>query len=303
MDTSENKVIDHLLEGYPYLAERAIVNFVNGFDVRRDLGSEKKKLAESGIFSRLLDSVSGKKDARQVMIDQSTEDALIFIKDYIVKNEDRWTENNGFLSEVADGVRQLSGKLQQVDGIVSDIQQTLLVVDKRLMSVEGKLDGQQLFNEAQVEMRHALSIFAQDDVLTAEQGLWFLLNRLKYGSFGVWLKANNNSEQNKQVMTVLSTLRNDCLKIFNDRTRRGAAELIARDDLVAQLAYGEDTVKEALRLTLDRPASDLECLIYSHSYNDAAVDLSDLAFVFSNNSIYDQMALCLTQEMPDARSN
>ena len=112
MTTCNTEMVDQLLNDYPYLAERAIVDFMNGFDVRGDQGSENEKLADSSFLTRMLDNLSGKKDARQVMYDRSAEGALVFIRDYILENERRGAENSAFIAEIADGIRLLSGKVR-----------------------------------------------------------------------------------------------------------------------------------------------------------------------------------------------
>lgn len=310
--TMNNMITDRLIKDYPFLEERALVHFINDFGERRDHQTQQKKIACSGIWARLLDNASGKSGLRQQAIDESTEDALKFIKDYIVSNERRWADNSVFLTEIAEGVGLLSGKLQQVDGIVEDIQHTLADFTGRVTQVETRLDYQESITVAQVEMDHALSVFSHNsDILAPEQQLWFLLNGLKYGRFGQWLSCANQYGYDQQVITVLDTLKNKCLKILNQHTGRKSAELFDRSYLYSSLSSKEQEVSEALCLaTNDRESQNFDAergvigpLVYCLNNGGEVPVNNDLPFIFSNNSIYDHMVQALSRGMVYDSSN
>ncbi len=298
METMNNMITDRLVNDYPFLEKRALVHFINDFGERRDHQSQQKKIASSGILTRVLDKVSGKSSLRQQAIDESTEDCLIFIKDYIVTNEGRWAENSVFLTEIAEGIGLLSGKLQQVDGVVEDIIMALSEVKGRVNNIEHQLDYQQTYITAQTEMDHALSVFALDnDALTPEQQLWFLLNELRYGRFGQWLASTDQVDHEQQVRTVLETLKNKCLKLLNQHTGRQSAELFDRSSLYASLSSKNQEVSEALCLVTNYGEGKnvkaergiIEPLVYCLNIDGSLSESSDLPFIFSNNSLYDHM--------------
>lgn len=306
MEAANNSSIsDRLLSDYPFLEERALVHFINDFGERRDHQDQQKKIAKSGFIIRLLDKVSGKSGLRQQAIDESTEDALKFIKDYIVSNERRWADNSVFLTEITEGIGLLSGKLQQLDRVVEDIQQSLVEVKDRVSHVEAKLDYQQAYVAGQAELDHALSVFELgNDALTPEQQLWLLLNGLRYGRFGQWLSSANQYGYDQQVRTVLETLKNKCLKILNEHTGRQSAELFDRSSLYSSLSSKEQEVSEAICLishsgknsNLVAESNVIEPILYSLNNGDELQESSDLPFIFSNNSLYDHMLHALKKE-------
>lgn len=304
--TMNNMIADRLVTDYPFLEERALVHFINDFGVRRDHQSQQKKIASSGILTRVLGKISGKSSLRQQAIDESTEDCLIFIKDYIVTNESRWADNSVFLTEIAEGIGLLSGKLQQIDGVVEDIKTALSEVKVRVSHIEGQLDYQQAYTAAKTEMDHALSVFSlNSDTLTPEQKLWFLLNGLKYGRFGMWLSITNQVGHKQQVSTVLDTLKNKCLKILNQHTGRQSAELFDRGRLFSNLTSKEQEVSEAIclvtnyeeRNNFDAGKGVLEPLVYCLNSGAEAPESKDLPFIFSNSSLYDHMIHALRKDI------
>ncbi len=306
MESKDNTIVDRLITDYPYLEERALVHFINDFGERRDHQDQQKHISNSGLLTRIIDKVSGKSGLRQQAIDESTEDSLKFIKDYIIANEERWANNSEFLTEVAEGVGLLSGKLQQVDKTVEDIKQLLAEVKGRVDDIEIRLDYQQSYTAAQTEMNHALSVFSrEDDALAPEHKLWLLLNRLKYGHFGQWLMNGNQAGHRQQVITILDTLKNECLRILNQHTGRQSAELFDRSRLFSSLTSKVQDISEALCLvTNDRDNDEndtgsgvLESLVYSLNNGDELPESGDLPFIFSNSSVYENMVQTLKKDI------
>lgn len=307
-----SSITDRLVSDYPFLEERALVHFINDFGERRDHQDQQKEIAKSGFMARILDKASGKSGLRQQAIDESTEDALKFIKDYIVSNERRWADNSVFLTEITEGIGLLSGKLKQVDVVVEDIQQSLVEVKDRVSNVEAQLDYQQAYVASQTELDHALSVFALgNDAITPEQQLWLLLNGLRYGRFGQWMLSTDQIGHEQQVFTVLDTLKNRCLNILNQHTGRKSAELFNRSCLYSSLSSKDQEVSEALCLVMnDRESQNFEAergviepLVYCLNNGDEIPVDNDLPFIFSNNSIYDHMVQALSRGMVYDSSN
>jgi len=89
MTAIESAEMERLVEAYPHLEEKAIVDFINGFSVMSDHLNEKHKVAKRGRSARFMDRLTGQSVLRQELIDTSMETSLGFIKDYVVVNEKR----------------------------------------------------------------------------------------------------------------------------------------------------------------------------------------------------------------------
>jgi len=295
----ESAEMGRLVEAYPHLEEKAIVDFINGFSVMSDHLNEKRKLVKKGRSARFLDRLTGQSALRQELIDTSMEASLGFVKDYVVTNEKRLTKNEHFLHQVMCGVSLLSEKLQEVAGDSTVLRQDLTELAEKVDHMERSLNQRmgyyELQNRAMVEKQLALSIFAMKEALfSPEQSLWMLLTRLKYGEFGRWIQAGEGNRQHeKDVQTAMQTLKNDCIRILCELTGRSLNQLVDRKTLFAQLSAEDDLLKDALCLVSEHGASVLEpVLLAVNSGEDPATD-GELPYVFSNASIYDEMSLLL----------
>lgn len=298
---AEEKSIDieSLIEAYPHVEEKAIVDFINGFSVMSDHLSEKRKVAEKGRAARMVDRLTGKSVLRQGLIDSSMEASLGFIKDYIVANENRLAGNENFLSQVMSGLSLLSEKLQEVAGDVivlrHDLAELAGKVDEIGHSLSQRMDYYELHSRALDEMRHALSVFAlKENLFSPELGLWMLLTRLKYGEFGAWIETKEmNPQHEKNVHAAMQVLRNDCLRILCELTGRSVHHLVDRETLFAQLSAGDELLQDALCLFSEHGSCVLEPVIFAVNSSTAPVLHDELPYVFSNASIYDELSQIL----------
>ncbi|MDK8265026.1 hypothetical protein QP835_12170 [Pseudomonas oryzihabitans] len=295
----ESARIERLVEAYPHLEEKAIVDFINGFSVMSDHLNEKRKVLKKGRSARILDGLTGQSALRQELIDTSMEASLGFIKDYVVANEKRLAKNEHFLHQVMSGVSQLSVKLQEVAGDTIDLRQDLTEladkVDHMEQSLNQRMDYYELQNRAMVEKQLALSIFAiKESLFSPEQGLWMLLTRLKYGEFGCWIEAGEgNPQHEKDVQATMQTLKNDCLRILCELTGRSMHQLVDRKTLFAQLSAEDELLQDALCLVSEHGSSVLEPVLLAINSGEEPATDGELPYVFSNASIYDEMSQLL----------
>ncbi|HBO4343874.1 TPA: hypothetical protein L4U27_003758 [Pseudomonas aeruginosa] len=295
----ESARIERLVEDYPHLEEKAIVDFINGFSVMSDHLNEKRKVVKKGRSARFLDGLTGQSSLRQELIDTSMEASLGFIKDYVVANEKRLAKNEHFLHQVMSGVSLLSVKLQEVAGDTIDLRQNLTElaekVDRMEQSLSHRMDYCELQNRAMVERQLALSIFAMKEALfSPEQSLWMLLTRLKYGEFGRWIQAGEGNRQHeKDVQAAMQALKNDCMRILCELTRRSLNQLVDRKTLFAQLSAEDEMLKDALCLVSEHGASVLEPVLLAVNSGEEPATDGELPYVFSNASIYDEMSQLL----------
>ncbi|AMD00393.1 hypothetical protein [Halomonas chromatireducens] len=306
----EKSTVALLIDDYPHLEEKAIVDFINNFSVMADHLNKKQEIADSP-SARFFDWMSGRNVKRQLLLDRTFESELVFVRDYIVENEKRLVKNDDFMDEIMSGVSLLSGKLREVANETCQIKESLEELRETVCHIESsvvqRLDYQELYINALSEKELALSIFSKtNDSLSPEQSLWLMLTRLWYGDFGRWLKASGKSKSNSKVVKeTLETLKNQCMLIMSKKTGRSNDALIDRDTLYKSLISDFEPVKDALCLMSDHHSNKLESMIYSLNSN---VELrqfedSDLPFVFSNISIFHEMASLLQLGEDHATTN
>lgn len=297
--TLGNTDLERLVEDFPHVEEKAIVNFINGFEVISDHLREKGKIIEKGYAARFVDGLTGSAAKRQERIDSGIEGSLSFLKDYVVANEKRLARNENFLSDVMEGVSLISGKLHGVSEDVGEIRISLDQLTETVKNmdkvVSDRLDYHDLFNSAMAEKELAISVFRQgDSVFSPEQNLWMLLTRLRYGDFGRWMEGGEgNAKHEKTVKAVMLALRNDCLHIMTSLTDRSPHELLDRAGLYVSLTSQDEVLQDAMCLVSDGNSSLLESVIFAvNSGADFSPD-ADLPFVFSNVSLYEEMSQLL----------
>ncbi len=296
MTAIESAEMERLVEAYPHLEEKAIVDFINGFSVMTDHLNEKRKVAKRGRSARFLDRLTGQSVLRQELIDTSMETSLVFIKDYVVANEKRLVKNEHFLHQVMSSVSLLSAKLREVAGDTIALRQDLTELADKVgrmeKSLSQRMDYYELHNRAMAEVKLALSIFAMKEALfSPEQSLWMLLTRLKYGDFGGWIKGGEGNHQHKQsVQAAMQTLRNDCLRILSELTGRSMHQLVDRKTLFAQLSSEDELLQDALCLVSEHGSNLLEPVMLAINSGEAPTLGGELPYVFSNASIYDEMS-------------
>ena len=288
-----------LVEDYPHLEEKAIVDFINGFSVMSDHLNEKRKLVKKWRSARFLDRLTGQSALRQELIDTSMQASLGFIKDYVVTNEKRLTKNEHFLHQVMSGVSLLSAKLQKVVGDTTVLRQDLTDLADKVghmeQSLNQRMDYYELQNRAMGEKQLALSIFAMKEALfSPEQSLWMLLTRLKYGEFGRWIQAGEGKRQHeKDVQAAMQALKNNCMRILCELTGRSMNQLVDRKTLFAQLSAQDELLKDALCLVSEHGSSVLEPVLLAVNSGEEPATGAELPYVFSNSSIYDEMSQLL----------
>lgn len=300
MTVIESAEMVRLVESYPHLEEKAIVDFINGFSVMSDHLNEKRNVANKGRSARFLDRLTGQSAIRQELIDTNMESSLGFIKDYVVANETRLAKNEHFLHQVMSGVSLLSEKLQEVAGDTIVLRQDLTEltdkVERMEHSLSQRMDYYELHNRAMAEVKLALSIFASKEALfSPEQSLWMLLTRLNYGEFGVWIEAGVNPQHEQNVHAAMQTLKNDCLRILSELTGRSMHQLVDRKTLFAQLASEDELLQDALCLVSEHGSNLLEPVMLAINSGEVPAPDGELPYVFSNASIYYEMSHLLKQ--------
>lgn len=291
--------IERLIESYPYLEEKAVVDFINGFTVMSDHLGEKCKLAQKGPAVRMLHYLNGKSAQRQQLIDSAMEDSLGFLTEYVRKNEGRLATNERFLAQVMDGVSLLSEKLQEVTAdthiLRKDLSELTEKVDSMGHSLSQRMYHNELYTRAMTEMNLALSIFSQKEALfSPEQSLWMLLTHLKYGEFGAWMESGKGNPQHEQnVQVAMQTLKNNCLRILCEITGRSIHQLVDRHTLFSQLAAENKLLQDALCLVSEHDSGLLEPVILALNSDEEPVLNNELPYVFSNASIYDELSQLL----------
>ncbi|MAX54841.1 MAG: hypothetical protein CL537_04910 [Alcanivoracaceae bacterium] len=293
---SENTDLERLVEDFPHVEEKAIVNFINGFEVISDHLREKRKVIEKGYTARFVDGLTGSTAKRQERIDSGIEGSLSFLKDYVVANEKRLARNESFLNDVMEGVSLISGRLQGVSEDVGEIRISLDQLAETVATMEEmvsqRLNYHDLYNSAMAEKDLALSIFSKEGgVFSPEQSLWMLLTRLKYGDFGSWIESGEGNAKHMQTAdAVMKKLKNDCLDIMSNLTGRSPNALIDRASLYATLSSDDQLLKDALCLVSDQESNLLDPVIFAVNSDMPPQSDNDMPFVFSNISIYDELS-------------
>ena len=300
MTSIESSDLNRLVEAYPHLEEKAIVDFINGLSVMSDHLDVKSNIANKGRSARFIDRLIGASSKRQELIDNSVESSFIFIKDYVFSNEKRLSKNEHFLHQVMSGVSMISAKLQEVVGDTLTLRENLNELAYKMarmeQSITQRIEYLELHNSAMAEMKLALSVFqSKDSLFTPEQSLWMLLTRLKYGDFGLWMASLcGGSKHEETVQKVMMSLRMDCIRILSVQTRRTPHELVDRKFLFNSLSSNDELLQDALCLVSEHDSNALEPVILMVNSGGEPEPSSEMPFVFSNTSIYVEMSRLLT---------
>ncbi len=301
MTSNGSADLNCLIGAYPHLEEKAIVDFINGLSVMSDHLDVKGKIASNGRSARFFDRLTGASSKRQELIDSSVESSFIFIKDYVVSNEKRLAKNEHFLHQVMSGVSMISARLMEVVNDTQSLRQNLNELTDKMarmeQSISQRIDHVELYNSAMAEMNLALSVFkSKDPMFTPEQRLWMLLTQLKYGDFGLWMVSQCGGSKHEQtVQRVMQSLQMDCVRILSVQTQRTPHELVDRKSLFASLSSDDELLQDALCLVSDHDSSELESVILKVNSDGVPAPGTEMPFVFSNTSIYDEMSRLLTQ--------
>jgi hypothetical protein len=296
MTNIESDDLYRLVEAYPHLEEKSIVDFINGLSVMSDHLGVKSKIANKGFPARFFDRLAGHDRQRQALIDSSVENSFMFIKDYLVSNEKRLAKNEHFLHQVMSGVSLISSRLQEVAGDTVTLRENLSELADKVgrmeQSLSQRLDHIDLHNSAMAEMNLRLSVFAIKDALfSPEQSLWMLLTRLKYSDFGLWIASYDGGAKHEEtVQKVMQSLKINCLRILSEKTGRTPDELVDRKALFASLSSDDELLQDALCLVSEHNSNALESVILTINSGGVLLPDAELPYVFSNASIYQEMS-------------
>lgn len=289
-----------LVSEYPHLEEKAIVDFINGLTVMSDHLDVKGKIASKGHSARFFDRLIGDSYRRQELIDNSVESSFLFIKDYVISNEQRLAKNEHFLHQVMSGVSMISARLMEVvndtQGLRKNLNELTNKIARMEQSISQRIDNLELHDSAMTEMNLALNVFKSGSaMLTPEQRLWMLLTQLKYGDFGLWIVSQSGGSKHRQtVQRVMESLKMECVRILSVQTQRTPHELVDRKTLFASLSADDEMLKDALCLVSDHDSNELESVIIRVNSGGEPKPGSEMPFVFSNTSIYVEMSRLLT---------
>lgn len=299
--------LTELAKTYPQIKEKAIVDFVNSLDVIDDIVRVQEK-TNSGLGSRFFSAINGTSARRQAMINGNVSDNLRFIKNYIQDNETKRQDSDLLLQQVSAGVGKLADKLYSVvktqisqQNQIDDIYKELRIIEDisncQFHELEQRLNTHEAYILAKTEMDNALSVWKVGKYkFTPEQALWMVCSRLNWGHFGTWLRLTQQQPTfQQQAQDMLNTLRNECIVILRDQTKRSDNQLLSQETLISRITAQDMALRNTLSFLSDQNSTPLLRTLHQSNTDEYVGELSKhLPYVFSNIGLVDSMVNTLS---------
>jgi hypothetical protein len=244
------------LEIYPQLADKAVVDFVNGLEVLDD-HIRFRRDASDGFAGRIWGLLTGEPDRRQFAMDEQITTALYSVKDLLRHHGGRLARSDLVLHSLGQNMTTLTEKLVETrDGLMrheqrlTDLTQGLHHVAHVLVPA---LQAQMLRGDARMAANDE-----KDNIMarwkarswnrhTPEQRLFLACNALYWGHFGSWLRLTRQYPQHHETaMQLLDTFRHQALTQLNAETRRDPAAPLTRRQLRGRFLAVEPDTREIL---------------------------------------------------------
>lgn len=216
---SHQQEITAIIQDYPAVANKAIVDFANGIDIVNDHVRVQK--TRTGLGSRIMDSLTGDGAKRQNAINENLANGLETALDWLTELSNHVADSYRAIALVNDRVNHLQYQVAEVAEYAVDTRQQFEAfaqyTEKRLETIDSRLNAnehrEQVLNRWRVGEFSALSPYAQCHLV---------LQLLHWGDWGNWYYRQNASEQGNMV----KDLRNACMIALAESQKVGVQERI-----------------------------------------------------------------------------
>ncbi|ELV08894.1 Hypothetical protein F387_00287 [Wohlfahrtiimonas chitiniclastica SH04] len=203
---------------FPYLADKAILDFVNGLDVVKDHVAEMQ--SRSSLGNRLLDSLSGKTHMRQVAINQNIQSGLQGCLSWLNELNEKVVEHAYAIQNIKNVLEKHADILDALVDNVLEIKTSLQSLNDRIEILEHKLNGINLKVNAKDQLNRLMTAWkANDDNfhgLSIIEKVYYVLENLSYGAFNAYLMNLEAAGDFQTITEEKNHLKNsliDCIKL------------------------------------------------------------------------------------------
>lgn len=213
-----------LQENIPYLADKMIIDFVNGLDAAKELNN--KNLQASGFFARNLSLISGKSQQTQANINDHLMVGLEACQHYFKEVLQSQHGHANTIIEIDRRLEKLQLHTVTVANYVSDFKQQ---IEQQVNVLHTRLDKLESFNDAREQMDYMLSKLKAEKFsnLCLLGQCYTILDTLYLGDFGLYMRSYPSDSKNDKL---LNTLENELIATFKQNCNIGAKEDLHQDD-------------------------------------------------------------------------
>lgn len=246
---TDNKTILHTFAlNHPQLTEKAIVDYINGLEVINDQITFNSQIINSDSFlNKILDSITGKSQQRQLMINKSVATSLevisIWLQElecYRIDNDIVITRLINKLGETRDATTRLNGKVSEIDDRVVQLQNKINLEFTKLNQRVHRAEAKNHVDLVIAKWKKELWLNYPPLI-----NLYLFIDELYWGDFGIYCRNSNDSNK---VNELIEYLRNLVLEITKDKIGINRYELFI--------------MSKWLKPICDLPKEQLEMLAY-----------------------------------------
>jgi hypothetical protein len=246
---ADNKaLLQSLVLNHPQLHEKAIVDYINGLEVINDQINFSRQLISSDSFlNKILDSITGKPQQRQLIINQNVGTSLeviaVWLQEleyYQIDSDIAITRLAIKLGEARNATLCLTGKIGEVDDRIVELQNKTNLEFARLNERVHRAEAKNHVDLVVAKWKNGL--WLNYPILVS---LCLCIDELYWGDFGVYCRSSNEF---KKVNELIGYLRDLALDVIRDRVGINENELFI--------------VFELLKPIINLPNDQLEMLAY-----------------------------------------
>lgn len=246
---TDSKVLPQaFVQNHPQLSEKAIVDYINGLEVINDQVSFSRQLISSDSFlNKILDSITGKNQQRQLIINQNIGTSLEVISVWLQELEHYQMDNDivitrlvSKLGEAHNATIRLSGRVGEVDDRIVELQNKTSLEFIRLNERVHRAEAKNHVDLVVTKWKNGL--WLNYPILVS---LFLCIDELYWGDFGIYCRSSNEF---KKVSELIGYLRDLVLEVIKDKMDINKNELFI--------------VFELLKPIVDLPNEQLEMLSF-----------------------------------------
>lgn len=199
--------LTHLVQvekNFPYIRDKMVIDFVNGLDVAQGLNQKQHQTSQSFI-KRNLALLSGKTQMAQANINDHMIVGLQACQDYFKEMIYHQQAHAFAISQLDDVLKQTQSNVAEIAHFVADLQEQVHDIHHALSS---RIDRLEWSERAGKQVEHLLSAWQAEQFseLSPMGQCFLILDNLKWGDFGFYLKQLNQNDRQKELETLKSKI-------------------------------------------------------------------------------------------------
>lgn len=219
------------LDILPMLADKFVVDFVNGIHVTNDHICVQKQ--RTGFFSRLADSVTGTSAARQAEINANLANGVESSLKWLSELSESLAQSNYAIVCVNNRLNDLKHDLAKIAHYSADTRQLLNALSVKMAERCDRLEHEvariDFVQRVQLNMDHVFSKWGAGKYqhLSLANRCYAALEELHWGAFGDFYRSNVNTDDKKRFLEVAKNKAIEQLTLdanVNSMTRIGAQD-------------------------------------------------------------------------------